>query len=123
MLPVAFVPYFNLLWFTHGTPHKKNSLSPLCIESTYIHLHTHINTLLKMSKTHLSGDDIEEDSRDQDRLLPIANVARIMKKSLPESAKISKDAKEVVQGCVSEFITFITSEGESVQVNRQDLPS
>ncbi|KAF9202335.1 hypothetical protein BGZ59_002213 [Podila verticillata] len=63
-----------------------------------------------MSKTHLSGDDIEDDSRDQDRLLPIANVARIMKKSLPESAKISKDAKEVVQGCVSEFITFITSE-------------
>lgn len=84
---------------------------------------THINTHLKMSKARLSGDDIEEDSRDQDRLLPIANVARIMKKSLPESAKISKDAKEVVQGCVSEFITFITSEGESVQDNRHDLPS
>ncbi|KAF9315914.1 Nuclear transcription factor Y subunit B-3 [Podila horticola] len=63
-----------------------------------------------MSKSHLSGDEAEEDSKDQDRLLPIANVARIMKKSLPENAKISKDAKEVVQGCVSEFITFITSE-------------
>ncbi|KAG0353017.1 Nuclear transcription factor Y subunit B-3 [Podila minutissima] len=63
-----------------------------------------------MSKPYLSGDEVEEDSKDQDRLLPIANVARIMKKSLPENAKISKDAKEVVQGCVSEFITFITSE-------------
>ena len=33
-----------------------------------------------------------------------------MKKSLPESAKIAKDAKETVQECVSEFICFITSE-------------
>ncbi|KAF9404405.1 Defensin-5 [Podila epigama] len=51
----------------------------------------------------------ESDIKDQDRLLPIANVARIMKKSLPENAKISKEAKEVVQGCVTEFIAFITS--------------
>ena len=28
--------------------------------------------------------------RDQDRHLPIANIARIMKKSLPENAKVSK---------------------------------
>jgi nuclear transcription Y subunit beta len=48
---------------------------------------------------------------DQDRLLPIANVARIMKQTLPESAKIAKDAKECVQECVSEFIAFVTSEG------------
>eukprot|EP00612_Vaucheria_litorea_P004413 CAMPEP_0171464638 /NCGR_PEP_ID=MMETSP0945-20130129/7898_1 /TAXON_ID=109269 /ORGANISM="Vaucheria litorea, Strain CCMP2940" /LENGTH=167 /DNA_ID=CAMNT_0011991809 /DNA_START=224 /DNA_END=727 /DNA_ORIENTATION=+ len=33
-----------------------------------------------------------------------------MKKSLPESSKIAKDAKETVQECVSEFICFITSE-------------
>jgi nuclear transcription Y subunit beta len=33
-----------------------------------------------------------------------------MKKSLPENAKIAKDAKETVQECVSEFISFITSE-------------
>lgn len=70
-----------------------------------------------MSKPYLSGDEVEEDSKDQDRLLPIANVARIMKKSLPENAKISKDAKEVVQGCVSEFITFITSEGGQNSTN------
>jgi nuclear transcription Y subunit beta len=33
-----------------------------------------------------------------------------MKKALPENAKIAKDAKETVQECVSEFISFITSE-------------
>ncbi|MEM7516835.1 MAG: histone-fold protein [Planctomycetota bacterium] len=48
--------------------------------------------------------------REQDRLLPIANIARIMKQKLPANAKISKEAKETVQECVSEFISFVTSE-------------
>jgi len=50
------------------------------------------------------------DVKEQDRWLPIANVARIMKGALPDNAKISKDAKECMQECVSEFISFITSE-------------
>ncbi|CAN1290403.1 Nuclear transcription factor Y subunit B-3, partial [Linum perenne] len=45
-----------------------------------------------------------------DRFLPIANVSRIIKKALPANAKISKDAKETLQECVSEFISFITGE-------------
>lgn len=48
--------------------------------------------------------------REQDRLLPIANVSRIMKMAVPNNAKIAKDAKETVQECVSEFIAFVTSE-------------
>jgi len=48
--------------------------------------------------------------REQDRFLPIANVAKIMKKGVPEKGKIAKDAKETIQECVSEFISFITSE-------------
>lgn len=48
--------------------------------------------------------------REQDRWLPIANVARLMKNTLPTTAKVSKDAKECMQECVSEFISFITSE-------------
>ena len=48
--------------------------------------------------------------REQDRFLPIANVARIMKLSIPKTGKIAKDAKECVQECVSEFVSFITSE-------------
>lgn len=59
-------------------------------------------------------DDDDDDKggnvREQDRFLPIANISRIMKKALPANAKIAKDAKETVQECVSEFISFITSE-------------
>ncbi|KAH8676618.1 histone-fold-containing protein [Tricladium varicosporioides] len=39
-----------------------------------------------------------------------APVARIMKTALPDNAKIAKEAKECMQECVSEFISFITSE-------------
>ena len=63
-----------------------------------------------MGGEEASGGDTGE-LREQDRFLPIANVARIMKKSIPSSqGKIAKDARECVQECVSEFISFITSE-------------
>lgn len=39
-----------------------------------------------------------------------ANIARIMKNAVPGTSKISKEAKDAVQECVSEFISFITSE-------------
>ncbi|KAL4296304.1 hypothetical protein GQ457_12G005510 [Hibiscus cannabinus] len=48
--------------------------------------------------------------KEQDRLLPIANVCRIMKQILHPNAKISKEAKETMQECVSEFISFVTGE-------------
>ncbi|KXH39321.1 histone-like transcription factor and archaeal histone [Colletotrichum simmondsii] len=79
------------------------------------------------------GLTYEFEVKEQDRWLPIANettgasggekydeldanirnfapVARIMKNALPENAKIAKEAKECMQECVSEFISFITSE-------------
>ncbi|KAK9152395.1 hypothetical protein Syun_010704 [Stephania yunnanensis] len=59
---------------------------------------------------HNNNASCEFSPREQDRFLPIANVSRIMKKALPANAKISKDAKETVQECVSEFISFITGE-------------
>jgi len=69
----------------------------------------------------LGGDNVDDSGgegsdrsnpllREQDRFLPIANVARIMKKTIPRTGKIAKDARECVQECVSEFISFITSE-------------
>lgn len=62
-------------------------------------------------KFDMDGSMIREtEIREQDRYLPIANIARIMKKVLPGNAKIAKDAKESIQECVSEFISFITSE-------------
>eukprot|EP00121_Abeoforma_whisleri_P003384 Awhi_evm1s3040 len=42
--------------------------------------------------------------KEQDRFLPIANIARIMKRAIPENGKMAKDSKECVQECASEFI-------------------
>lgn len=64
--------------------------------------------MLRESDTQGGLGDFEV--KEQDRWLPIANVARIMKTALPDNAKIAKEAKECMQECVSEFISFITSE-------------
>lgn len=48
--------------------------------------------------------------REQDQYMPIANLIRIMRRVLPPHAKISDEAKETVQECVSEYISFVTAE-------------
>jgi len=48
--------------------------------------------------------------KQEDRLLPSANVGRIMKSHLPENVKISREARYSVQECVTEFIGLITTE-------------
>ena len=48
--------------------------------------------------------------REQDRLLPMANVARLMAIELPKDAKISRDAKMLMQEMVTEFICITTAE-------------
>lgn len=58
----------------------------------------------------MDDEDKHIELREQDRWLPINNVARLMKNTLPETAKVSKGAKECMQECVSEFISFVTSE-------------
>ncbi|CAO2205914.1 unnamed protein product [Urochloa humidicola] len=63
-----------------------------------------------MSSAGYGGGGESPPAKEQDRFLPIANVSRIMKRSLPANAKISKEAKETVQECVSEFISFVTGE-------------
>jgi len=62
------------------------------------------------SRNSEDGDRENCAVREQDRFMPIANVIRIMRKVLPTHAKISDDAKETIQECVSEYISFITSE-------------
>ncbi|KAG5051886.1 hypothetical protein AAZX31_02G147300 [Glycine max] len=66
----------------------------------------------KYNFTAAASDTSAQDEviKEQDRLLPIANVGRIMKQILPPNAKISKEAKETMQECVSEFISFVTGE-------------
>ena len=60
----------------------------------------------------------EFEVKDADRHLPLANVARIMKKALPDNANISREAKETMQECVSELISFVTSEAVEIQTSR-----
>jgi histone H3/H4 len=56
----------------------------------------------------------------QDRNLPLANINRIMKRVLPVNMKISKEALLEIQKCISEFISFITSEaGEKCLAERR----
>ncbi|KVI00530.1 nuclear transcription factor Y subunit B-7-like [Cynara cardunculus var. scolymus] len=65
---------------------------------------------VKNGKRSPENPSSKNNNKEQDRFLPIANVGRIMKKVVPGNGKISKDAKETVQECVSEFISFVTGE-------------
>lgn len=53
---------------------------------------------------------VGQPKRGQDWLMPVSNIIRIMRRVLPMHAKIADDAKETIQQCVSEFISFVTSE-------------
>jgi histone H3/H4 len=61
--------------------------------------------------------------REQDKYLPIANISRIMKEALPQNAKVSKDAKELVQNFVSDFIIYITSQCAPASPHQPASPS
>ncbi|KAJ6354117.1 hypothetical protein OIU76_003037 [Salix suchowensis] len=60
---------------------------------------------------------------EQDRLLPIANVGRMMKQTLPPTAKISKEAKQTMQECATEFISFVTGEASDKCQKREPQDS
>jgi histone H3/H4 len=68
---------------------------------------SNVSEASRASKTDKS-DELDANIRN------FAPVARIMKNALPDNAKIAKEAKECMQECVSEFISFITSEGTSM---------
>jgi nuclear transcription Y subunit beta len=55
-------------------------------------------------------DHPEYEIREQDRLLPMNNISRLLKCALPDNAKVSQEAKETMQECASEFVQFLTSE-------------
>ncbi|KAG0454736.1 hypothetical protein HPP92_023685 [Vanilla planifolia] len=48
--------------------------------------------------------------RELDQFMPIVGIGRIMRQAVPENGKIAGEAKDFVQECVTEFISFITSE-------------
>ena len=55
-------------------------------------------------------DPLEDQIDNEDENLPLSNISKIMKKYLDPSTKISKEAKELVEESVTEFICFLTSE-------------
>lgn len=52
--------------------------------------------------------------RPTDRLLPIANISKIMKRPIPKEAKVAKDAKELMQKSASEFIAIVTCRAKEI---------
>lgn len=45
--------------------------------------------------------------------MPLSVVSRVIQTILPPHGKISEEAKETIQECVTEFISFITSEANA----------
>ncbi|TMW53914.1 hypothetical protein DOY81_000971, partial [Sarcophaga bullata] len=91
----------------------------------------YMNEYIKREDDYLSADEDSDHRqsssnymlREQDRFLPICNIIKIMKIPVPENGKIAKDARECIQECVSEFISFITSEAieRSMSENRKTV--
>lgn len=68
------------------------------------------------SKISQSNKDASSDSNDtkiviqDNEYLPISNINKIMRSVIDSQLKISKEAKNLVEECVTEFICFVTSE-------------
>jgi len=98
---------------SHATlPNGFNSGSPEspCLKTTNTNTNTNTTQTSHNNNNNNHNNNNNNHNKEQDRFLPIANVGRIMKKVIPSNGKISKDAKETVQECVSEFISFVTGE-------------
>src|SRR5258708_5453928 len=90
-------------------PSRSSDLLAFFWKHPILCLHAHVCPSAMSSPSSLS-DSSDKKSTDA-YIRNFALVARIMKGALPENAKIAKEAKECMQECVSEFISFITSEG------------
>ncbi|GLJ46190.1 hypothetical protein SUGI_0972900 [Cryptomeria japonica] len=65
-----------------------------------------------MDREYWAGESSRRNEleREEEQLVPLAIVERIMRKSLPPNTMVSKEAKQTVQKCASEFISFVTGE-------------
>ncbi|KAM0681955.1 hypothetical protein MDAP_002714 [Mitosporidium daphniae] len=89
---------YNSMMQHHATPSSQFSHSYLPSMDDGMRSH-HRSHHLGLHEDDFDDSDEPNIVREQDRLLPIANVARIMKMAVPSNAKIAKDAKETVQEC------------------------
>lgn len=59
----------------------------------------------------MSGvDERDDEFNDKNSFLDTDNVYRIMKRNIPSHGKITKEVKDGLSECVSEFVKFITCE-------------
>lgn len=82
-----------------------------------------IQTLLKKKKNYpdMQNMSSELDAKDSnamlkstDRMLPVANISKIMKNAIPAQAKVAKESKEIMQKSASEFIAIITCRAKDI---------
>lgn len=99
--------------------HRRIRAAPASPRSAAVFLTARLATIMSSASPQASRQQPQRaraasnDSSTSDaNIRNFAPVARIMKGALPENAKIAKEAKECMQECVSEFISFITSEGK-----------
>lgn len=85
------------------------SIVPSLIPSQLAENHR-IFLLDSIMSTHPDQD--EASSAPTPTQLPIANVSRLMKQSLPPTMKLSSDTKLLMQSCTQEFIALVTSEAQ-----------
>lgn len=62
----------------------------------------------------MTDEESRSTLKSTDRLLPIANISKIMKKTILPMAKISKDSKEIMQKGASEFIAIVTCRAKDI---------
>ncbi|XP_030555982.1 nuclear transcription factor Y subunit beta [Drosophila novamexicana] len=112
-----------MLTFCERKQNKKRKMSNSEDSQQYL------TDMLVKEEDEASGDESDRQDghgsmlREQDRFLPICNIIKIMKVPVPQNGKIAKDARECIQECVSEFISFISSEAieRSVAENRKTV--
>ncbi|KAH9460076.1 hypothetical protein PSHT_06108 [Puccinia striiformis] len=79
-----------------------------------------INTKVTTTSTAPIKETEVDRFNSQHLLLPISNISKIMKASVPLDSKISNSSKILIQSCVSEFISFLTSDAnEQVLAERR----
>ena len=69
--------------------------------------------------TTVQGTDVPP-LREQDRLMPLSIVAKLMAKELPRNAKITRESKEAMQEIVSEIMLTISGEAMAIALAAGD---
>ncbi|KAG9248867.1 CCAAT-binding protein subunit HAP3 [Calycina marina] len=97
-------------WPLSTRPRERKRLNHWLCHWSQSHIMSHASSSPPPPETTRSSKSGKYDDSSDANIRNFAPVARIMKMALPENAKIAKEAKECMQECVSEFISFITSE-------------